>query len=379
MQRHNLSGPEKTALEIGCGNGNKSLAVNDLFGRYVGVDLLPDQIEIAKRRAQSIGANNTQFICDNAAKILRSPGLYDLPGKIDVLVLYAVVEHLTLDERPQIMRLADQVIADGGTVILMEAPNRLLPFDAHTTGTHFFNWLPDQLAHALAKAEMVRREMADNLSSWESETGEEELYRLGRGVSYHDLQFGLSRPLAQYGFPVSSFNCETLNMEPLQFQEIALLGHLSANVDGIPAGSFSRSWVDTVISGNPSDTQQTNYISPHWPDWIRVSVPPVFWYSPSVVLGQARSEWTARPNIQDVDELNLVFSGDGACFAVSINGTKVDSIDLASLKNCRLRRWHDTYSIAYKLSTDLRELRIGVENDSPDFHFQGAFASTIAE
>src|SRR5208337_2827070 len=49
-ERYSLCGEQFVAVEVGCGTGNKSLCIHDLFGQYFGIDLERRQIEIAKER-----------------------------------------------------------------------------------------------------------------------------------------------------------------------------------------------------------------------------------------------------------------------------------------------------------------------------------------
>lgn len=97
LVRHGLTGPDKVCVEIGCGTGNKALAVQDLFGHYFGVDPQAEQIDTANRRSRDLSMANTTFIAANAVDVLRKPESFGLPQHIDVLMLYAVIEHLTLN------------------------------------------------------------------------------------------------------------------------------------------------------------------------------------------------------------------------------------------------------------------------------------------
>lgn len=69
-------------------------------------------------------------------------------GEIDVFLLYAVLEHLTVSERLAVMRLARELVKPGGAIVVCETPNRLIYFDHHTAQMPFFHLLPDELALA---------------------------------------------------------------------------------------------------------------------------------------------------------------------------------------------------------------------------------------
>jgi SAM-dependent methyltransferase len=377
LERHSLTGPDKVAVEIGCGTGNKSLSINDLFGQYIGIDLLEDQTRTATERAAFLGENNTRFIYGNAANVLRQRADFGLPAKVDVLVLYAVVEHLTHDERSEILRLADSVMAEGGQVLLMESPNRLIPFDAHTTGMHFFNFLPDRLASEVAKAGMKRREMAAKMLPWSDPEASTQLARYGRGVSFHDLEMNLRHPLESYSFVADSFEPESLNMEPSTYREISLLGYISANLPEVPATAFSRSWLDFIVARGGKPARKKLYLSPHWPNWLTLASPPAFWDPIAKRLGGHDAQWRAAPAIPLAHDITLSLQalGTGGKFSVIINGDKVDDVDIAELRASRPRRWHEGYSIAYKLDKPLMEIRVEADGASEDFLFLGCFVS----
>ncbi|TGQ79500.1 MAG: class I SAM-dependent methyltransferase [Mesorhizobium sp.] len=375
--RHGMTGQDKTAVEIGCGTGNKSLSINDLFGRYIGIDLLKDQIHEANRRARSLRQENLFFVAENAVRVLKNPSAFGIPDEIDLLVLYAVIEHLTPTERADVLALADDVIGRGGHVLIMESPNRLLPFDSHTTEAHFFNWLPDRLAFEFAKTEAKRSEIVAEFDSWSGERSTEQLYRIGRGVSFHDLEQVFSSDLVDYSFPMHSFCCETLNMEPIQHQEINLLGYLSRNVPGKPNASFARAWIDTIIGGHGSETSDVRYLSPFWPLWLVHEEPPIFWQSPSKTLSSQSAQWEAEPNIEGASEIAFCFTGETAEIAIEIKDCTSDRFELVNLTKARPTRWHNSFSVAYKVDKPLTHIRVRCLSGSVQFN--GAFVSVKSQ
>ena len=47
-------------------------------------------------------------------------------GEVDVFLLYAVLEHLTVAERLAVLRLAREVVKPDGAIVVCETPNRLI-------------------------------------------------------------------------------------------------------------------------------------------------------------------------------------------------------------------------------------------------------------
>jgi ubiquinone/menaquinone biosynthesis C-methylase UbiE len=368
LERHLLNGADKVCVEIGCGIGTKALAINDLFGQYFGIDTQADQIKIAQTRSKSLNITNTTFIPANAVEALRSPEAYGLPRHIDVLLLYAVLEHLTPDERVEIFTIVDMVIASGGHIIIMETPNRLVPFDSHTTGTHFINWLPDSLAYRIIPQTPFGRNFTGfNLQSTPEEAVTT-IYRAGRGVSFHDFETGLCRNIAEYGFLMNSYSCESLSIDPFQSQEFDLFGYLKNHVLDIPPAVFSRSWIETIISANPADTAHTTYLSPWWPRWAIYDAPPQFWHPPARKFSKQHPCWEAEPNIELGGEILFLFSGVDDRLRFWLNGHLIDELEASELVDARPSRPHAMFTVAYNSLCPISSIRLESLRGEAVFH-----------
>jgi S-adenosylmethionine-dependent methyltransferase len=119
--------------------------------------------------------------------------------------MFAVVEHMTLDERLAVIRDAWRLLKPGGLMVVVEAPNRLWLYDGHTSNEDFYWWLPDDLA-MLWTARTRRQDLARAFSHPDpnESTGSryQRLARWGRGVSYHE--FALALECAPEDLPVVS-------------------------------------------------------------------------------------------------------------------------------------------------------------------------------
>jgi hypothetical protein len=69
----------------------------------------------------------------------------------DGVVLSAVFEHLLPAERRILMPQLWAIVKPGGVLLLNQTPHRFFPFESHTTGVPFINYLPDRLAHWAAR------------------------------------------------------------------------------------------------------------------------------------------------------------------------------------------------------------------------------------
>ncbi len=76
-----LKGSE-TLLDLYCGTGTIGLTMADKVKRLVGVEIVPEAIEDAKKNAEINGVTNAEFYCGDAAKIVK-----DLEIKPDVILV----------------------------------------------------------------------------------------------------------------------------------------------------------------------------------------------------------------------------------------------------------------------------------------------------
>jgi SAM-dependent methyltransferase len=126
----------------------------------VGVELVEQLVDLARRRARFYDARNVSFV--------HNPDGHRLPdevGDFDFVILSAVYEHLLPDERKALLPLIWARVRPGGILFINQLPHRYSPFEGHTTGLPLINYLPARWA-ALAARTFSRR-VSDG-SSWES-------------------------------------------------------------------------------------------------------------------------------------------------------------------------------------------------------------------
>lgn len=152
----------KRILDFGCGSGSSTMVLARMFPRseIVGVELSPEYLRIARQRQRFYGYENVSF--------LQSPAGTTVPdglGQFDFIVMSAVFEHLLPDERRIVMPRLWAHLRIGGCLLLNQTPHRFFPFESHTTGLPLINYLPDRLAHFVARR-FSPRELG--MESWES-------------------------------------------------------------------------------------------------------------------------------------------------------------------------------------------------------------------
>lgn len=93
----------KRVLEIGCGEGDLSIAVSDLGAKSVlACDYSQNAIDIAESKIG--GRDNVNFICDNWKNI---------SGKYDVILMAGVLEHFD-DPFGDLKYMMDNLVDRGG-------------------------------------------------------------------------------------------------------------------------------------------------------------------------------------------------------------------------------------------------------------------------
>jgi 2-polyprenyl-3-methyl-5-hydroxy-6-metoxy-1,4-benzoquinol methylase len=149
---HAYAGPWQASvsriLDFGCGCGSSTVALASHFpdAEIVGVELLDEHVDLARRRLAHHGIDGAQ--------VLLSPSGDSVPegiGSFDLVCLSAVYEHLLPDERPVILGLLDSVTALEGTLLVFETPDRRFPIETHTSGLPLVNYLPDRIAFAAVR------------------------------------------------------------------------------------------------------------------------------------------------------------------------------------------------------------------------------------
>jgi len=173
----------KRILDFGCGSGSSTMVLARMFPRseIVGIELSPEYLAIARERLRFYGYPNVSF--------RQSPAGTTVPGDLgafDFIVMSAVFEHLLPEERRTVMPLLWAQLRVGGCLLLNQTPHRFFPFESHTTGLPLINYLPDRLAHLVARR-FSPRQLGQE--SWES------LLRKGiRGATEREILASLGTP-----------------------------------------------------------------------------------------------------------------------------------------------------------------------------------------
>jgi SAM-dependent methyltransferase len=233
-------------VEFGCGNGPVTCALAERAGTVLALDIDAPAVDEGRRLAAERRLRNAEFISGPFDDLI---GEVERRGTVDFFVLFAVLEHMTIEERLRTLEAAREAVGEDGFVVVCESPNRLLPWDYHTSELPFFGYLPDELAlRYLDRTQRAdfKKDGASAHAEGEGQ-GRERLIRWGRGVSFHEFE------LVFPDFPANVVACnyepELLKVREIHREELTLARFLKRVRPEIPP-AFTRYWIDLVISGD---------------------------------------------------------------------------------------------------------------------------------
>ncbi|HSV95571.1 MAG TPA: class I SAM-dependent methyltransferase [Spirochaetota bacterium] len=111
-----LTGKGKRILEIGCGSGYGALLLRELEPAwYAGIDIMPEQIDLAIRRE----VPGCSFMTMDAADLS-----YFADGSVDTVVVFGILHHIP--EWRKVLKESWRVLDKGGSLFLEEPDGRLI-------------------------------------------------------------------------------------------------------------------------------------------------------------------------------------------------------------------------------------------------------------
>jgi len=176
--------PGARVLEIGCGTGSAVVSLAEQGASVTALDLHAEAIEATRLRCRAYKVPFTALMA-NARDLTSFFGL----GDHDLIVFFAVLEHMTLAERRDSLQAAWRLLRPGQYLCIADTPNRLWPYDSHTSRLPFFNWLPDELAFDYSSRSP---KLPFNAKFRDRSTAAMvDFVRQGRGVSYHEVEVAI--------------------------------------------------------------------------------------------------------------------------------------------------------------------------------------------
>jgi SAM-dependent methyltransferase len=235
-------------LDFGCGTGSTSCAFAPFVDEVVGIDIDDASVSMAHRRATILKRPNIRSLAVPASATNEAAQAESAKGDgFDLIVLHAVLEHQTVDERLSTLKCLWALLGEGGILVVTETPNRLVWLDHHSSQMPFGHLLPFELKKLLyqqsPRAAYVKH--FDNLKHLANRELEEKFTRFGDCVSYHEFELALGE---LGGFVVGDgFDDYMLDLRPYRLDEQCLLRYFAeAKLNNVPCG-FSRFNLDFVL------------------------------------------------------------------------------------------------------------------------------------
>ena len=141
-----------TILEVGCsfGHNTEYLAERPAVARIHAFDTDPDFVAMARTKVDEMRLARVSEV-----RLLSNEDTRRLPwadGAFDLVLVVGIVEHLPRRDRRAQVDEYYRVLATGGHIAILDTPNRWFPYETHSVGLPFVQWLPPRLAYGYARA-----------------------------------------------------------------------------------------------------------------------------------------------------------------------------------------------------------------------------------
>ena len=229
-------------------SGSSTAAFARLAGQVHGYDIEPSYVEGARIRARILGLTNVSCHAVTPSQLLNEIRRRHGEGKVDLVLLYAVLEHCTPAECLETIRTSWDLLRPGGHLVVIETPNRFGYMDVHTTFLPFFHLLPGPIALRYYRRTQRQRviktlEAAARLSEQEAELAR---IRLGTGISFHDFQIALGIEDLSPLLAADGYEPEMLAWFPITLEERLLQTFFLARDVPAPIG-FARFVLNVIL------------------------------------------------------------------------------------------------------------------------------------
>lgn len=245
----------KTLVEIGSGTGSSTAAFAHFVEKIDGYDIDAQALAGARARLEVMGLNNVALHLVAAEQLVETLR-QNHSDRADIVLLFAVLEHQTIRERQETLRLCWEMLKPDGLLVITETPNLLYYTDLHTSQLPFLHLLPTEL-YARYADRSPREGFGKGFAKFASISAEEldtAIMRWGRGVSYHDFELALGRGHGTY-LVANGFEPEMLAWFDVTLEEELLRHFFIAKKLDVPL-AFSRVVLNLIYKKSELPAQE---------------------------------------------------------------------------------------------------------------------------
>lgn len=229
----------KTVVEIGSGTGASTAAFAHFVQKIDGYDIDKQALGGAQARMEVMGFKNVSLHLVTPEELVATLKENHSDG-VDIILLFAVLEHQTIQERQETIKLCWELLKPGGLLVVNDTPNLLYYTDLHTSLLPFQHLLPSEL-YARYADRSPREGFSSGFTNFDTIPLQEldtSIMRWGRGVSYHDFELALGKNHGQY-LVANGFEKEILSWVEVSFEEELLRHYFLVKELDVPL-AFSR-------------------------------------------------------------------------------------------------------------------------------------------
>jgi S-adenosylmethionine-dependent methyltransferase len=246
----------KIMVEIGCGTASSTAAFSHFVETVDGYDIVEPFVQFAKKRLAIMNIDNAR-VCTIKNENLCATLLKKHGSGVDIILLFAVLEHQTVEERIETIKTCWELLNHNGIMVISDTPNLLTYHDEHTSELPFLHLLPDA-TYKLYAPKSSRQGFRDHFIG-NTFNDREKLYeaitRWGRGVSYHDFELSLGENYRDW-IVASGFEKEFINRAPVSLEEEILRLYIRKKKIDIPP-AFTRSNLNFILrKGNGTGNRE---------------------------------------------------------------------------------------------------------------------------
>lgn len=185
---------EMTAIEIGSGTGSSTLAFASQVNKLISFEIDEKATNAAEARLRYFGLDNVQF---HREPFSPEVDIVKSGEPVHMVVLCAVLEHMTLGERREALQTAWKLLTPGGLMVVTDTPNRFAIFDDHTSLLPYYSALPPDIQREYIRFS-PRKDLVTSIERTPESDIAETITRWGSGISYHDFELAIGKEIHNY-------------------------------------------------------------------------------------------------------------------------------------------------------------------------------------